>query len=161
MILSTSGSNAGIGFAIPIDAVREKSDVIIDKDRLTISSSMKRRPSRGWLGIEIVVDNAVDKVLRQKLQCTIKDSGILVLQVKPDSPAQQAGILGLTFSSGNMGVVDIGDRIIAVAGRTIENRRDLENDLKSRVEGEKLSITLENAQGDRRVVYIMLQRKPL
>lgn len=160
MILSTSGSNAGIGFAIPIDAIREKSDVIIDNDRIK-SSPMKRRPSRGWLGIEIVVDKAVDELLRKKLRTANKESGIFILKVKSGSPANQAGIKGLTFSSDNAGVIEIGDRIVALGGRTIENKRELENDLKSRVEGEQLSITVENVDGDRRVLYITLERKPL
>jgi S1-C subfamily serine protease len=161
MILTTSGSNAGIGFAIPIDAVREKSDGIIEKDRLKSSSSTKRRPSRGWLGVEIVADTAVDEALRKKLRTANKDHGVFILNVKPGSPAFDAGIQGLTFPSDDSGVMDIGDRIIALGGRTIENRRDLETDLKSRVEGEQLSITVENANGDRRVLYIALKQKPL
>ena len=168
MIVTTSGSNSGIGFAIPIDTVREKSDIIIEKDRLT-SSPSKSRPSRGWLGIEVVVDSSLDEMLRKKLIARSHGGltnvglkqGVFVLNVKQGSAASRVGIKGLTFSSDQSGVIDIGDRIVGIGGRVIENRRDLEYDIKSRVEGEQLSITVENAEGNRRVLYVTLDRKAL
>jgi Trypsin-like serine proteases, typically periplasmic, contain C-terminal PDZ domain len=51
MIVSTSGSNAGIGFAVPLDGIWDELMDVVEEDRDKCrSDGMKRR--RGWLGVE-------------------------------------------------------------------------------------------------------------
>ena len=62
------------------------------------------------------------------------------------------------FTNGN---VEIGDRIVSVGGNPIENANAFLQEMKGRVEGENLSLTLEGEGGDRRVVYVTLGQIPL
>ena len=55
----------------------------------------------------------------------------------------------------------IGDRIVAVGGRPISSREDLRDDMKTRVVGEEVSLTLEDSAGERRVVYVKLAKKTM
>jgi len=77
-ILSKSGMNAGIGFAIPINmAVRIVEDLLDDG-----------RVQRGFLGIEI---RDLSEALAKNYGVS-DATGALITYVSPDSPAQKAGI---------------------------------------------------------------------
>lgn len=77
-IVSRSGGNQGIGFAIPINLAREVLEALIDEGRVT----------RGFLGV--VIQN-VEPALARKLELP-STSGVLVAEVNPRSPADRAGI---------------------------------------------------------------------
>lgn len=97
-ILSPSGGNVGIGFAIP---AKIAADVIADlKDDGTVE--------RGWLGVGI---QPLTKNLAKALDRTDRD-GALVSTVFTDTPAQQAGLAA-------------GDLIIAIDGKAVKSVRDL------------------------------------
>jgi S1-C subfamily serine protease len=61
----------------------------------------------------------------------------------------------------NGGGIKIGDRIINVGGRDVANGKDFANEMKKRVEGEQITLTVETGEGDARVVYVTLGRIPL
>uniref|UniRef100_A0A7S2HB65 PDZ domain-containing protein n=1 Tax=Helicotheca tamesis TaxID=374047 RepID=A0A7S2HB65_9STRA len=167
MIISTSGSNAGIGFAIPGDKVRDATNEIITKDRVVTY----QRKSPGWLGIEIAGEDLAN-ILRSKMEKQKSSpqpsgangsgakvvEGVFVSAVKPDSPAKDVEMKSLVLT--DEGTVIVGDRIVAVGGKVVNSKKDLEDDMRSRVEGEKVSITVEDADGNRRVLYVTLKRKP-
>jgi serine protease Do len=97
-IYSSSGSNAGIGFAIPIDLAKQ------------IMTQLKEhgRVIRGWLGVEI---QQVTPSLAQLFNLP-KPEGALVAQVQPDTPAEKAGLKR-------------GDIILKFNGRNVNNEHAL------------------------------------
>jgi serine protease Do len=79
-ILSRSGGNQGIGFAVPSNLVRWVTDSLTKHGRV----------ERGLLGVMI---QDLTPGLSQALKLN-RNSGALVSDVTPDSPAQAAGIKG-------------------------------------------------------------------
>src|SRR5579862_6711404 len=77
-ILSRSGGNQGIGFAIPVNIARDVMDGIVKEGHVT----------RGYLGVMIQdVNPALEKEFK------LKDTqGALVSDVNPKSPAEKAGL---------------------------------------------------------------------
>lgn len=76
-IISGSGGNVGIGFAIPINMARHVMEMLIDKGHVV----------RGWLGVMI---QGIDDEMAQALN--LKEArGALVAQVLENSPAEKAG----------------------------------------------------------------------
>ncbi|MDH4379969.1 MAG: trypsin-like peptidase domain-containing protein [Vampirovibrionales bacterium] len=76
-----SGRGQNIGFAIPVNVVRNVSQTLI-------SSGTIHRP---WVGIAMTPLNAE---LAKSLGLSAATEGIVVAQVMPDSPAEKAGFLG-------------------------------------------------------------------
>ena len=105
-IYSPSGASAGVGFAIPVDTVKYIADMLIRNGQIV----------RPLLGISILDS----KQARQALGIT---KGVLILDVKPGSPAALAGLKGLRRT--DSGVIEIGDIITAIEGTPIEKEGDL------------------------------------
>jgi S1-C subfamily serine protease len=161
MILSTSGSSAGIGFAVPGDSVRENTEDIIELDKERMNRSANRK-GRGWLGIDVAVDS-LELSLQKRLTVKRKEGssvGAFVTNISPDSPLMQSKS---TFDTTTMtnGAIEIGDRIINLGGNEITNGSDLVRELKKRVEGEQIALTVENKEGEKRVVYVSLGKMPI
>jgi S1-C subfamily serine protease len=146
-IISTSGSNAGIGFAVPSDQLRPVVDRIIRQDRIKSGE----RPNQGWLGVSIVNHPEwVNSTISQKNWVTL---------VETDSPAAKVGIRSLQINES--GIVVFGDAIVVVGGNEVATFEELQSVLQKCVQGEQLNLTLEDVGGDRRVVYVVLRRKPV
>jgi S1-C subfamily serine protease len=113
------GVSAGIGFAIPIQrAVKSITDIIetgFVKRAILGISYMERNPSL---------------VESEKSGIPIIDKGVLVLDVPADSPAADAGIKGVTRNDKTKKVEQVGDIILAIDGKSINNPNDLNNILK-------------------------------
>ncbi len=77
-IYSSTGSNAGIGFAIPIDIAKQVMEQLKDHGKVV----------RGWLGVEI---QEVTPDLAQSFNLA-KPEGALVANVEKEGPALKAGI---------------------------------------------------------------------
>jgi serine protease Do len=77
-IVSTTGGNIGIGFAIPINLAKKVAD------------ELKRSGviSRGWLGM---LPGNIDNNMAEALGLSSSE-GVLVESVEPDSPAQEGGL---------------------------------------------------------------------
>lgn len=149
-IVSTSGSSAGIGFAVPSDPVQPFVAHAIRRDGRP--SLVPPRPTtRAWLGVSILKGTSQN----------------WVANVTPNSPAAMAGIQALRRgvddgdSSDRTKVVQWGDAIVAVGGNSVETYAELQAELRTRAVGEQLALTLENGvTGDKRVVYLTLQAAP-
>jgi len=142
-IITTSGSNAGIGFAIPSDRVEPVVKDIIKMDRVR----SRERPDAGYLGVGIIKTQQKDR------------PGNWIVQVDPDSPAAEVGLKGIKIEGS--GSVEYGDCIVAVAGKFVNSYYELMSELKERVVGEELALTVENGTTNkRRVVYPRLSSKP-
>ena len=159
-IVSTSGSNAGIGFAVPSDQVQPTVEKIILNDRTTSATGGAGGRGQGYLGISIVEQQVQSSISIPESNVSIPFSSQKnwVSKVEPGSPASRAGIMALRIL--DTGNVVYGDAIVALGGNNVSNFAELQNDLKSRVLGENIAVTLENAQGERRVVYLQLEARP-
>jgi serine protease Do len=97
-ILSQTGGNLGIGFAIPINLAKEILPQLIKTGKVT----------RGWLGVSIQrVTPEIAKAMGMA-----KERGALVSEVIQGSPAEKAGVRA-------------GDVITEYDGKTIERANDL------------------------------------
>ena len=106
-IYSPSGGSAGIGFAVPVEAINRVVPQIIRYGKVI-------RP-----GIGITLAN---RGITERLEI----KGALVINVQPGSTAEQAGLRGTTQV---LGGVLLGDIIIAVDGNKIEDYDDLRDEL--------------------------------
>lgn len=97
-ILSPSGGNVGIGFAIPSDTAAQIVEQLLKSGKVT----------RGWLGVQV---QGLDEDLAGSFGLA-KDEGALVGQVVKDGPAERAGLKK-------------GDVILRVNGNPIKDSRDL------------------------------------
>jgi len=103
-IVSPSGSNAGIGFSVPVDIVKW---VVPD----LIQYGAVKRPI---LGIDLVNQQIID---RMDLQ------GALVMSVAPGSAAAKGGLKPTTRS--RSGDIQMGDLIVEINGEPIKSNNDL------------------------------------
>jgi S1-C subfamily serine protease len=127
-IFSTTGMNAGVGFAIPSDTVKNSVQQILENGKV----------SRPLIGITFAPDAAVDQ---------LGISGILVLSAKPGSPAEAAGITGTQRD--DYGRLVLGDIIIGVNSIPVNNSSDLFRVLNACKVGDMLD--LEMLRGDAKV----------
>jgi serine protease Do len=97
-ILSPSGGNLGIGFAVPSNMVRTVMDQIITTGKVT----------RGYLGVTIQ-DITPDLVKALKLQTS---HGALIGDVDPNGPAAKSGLQS-------------GDVVLEINGKGINDSREL------------------------------------
>lgn len=161
MIISTSGSSAGIGFAVPGDSVRESTENIIDMDKEKYNRRSNRK-GRGWLGVDVALES-LESSLRKRVvtevdrECCV---GAFVTSIASDSPLKQSESR-IEVTAINNGKVSLGDRIIYFGGNEISNGSDLVKELKGRVEGEQITLTVEGKDKEKRVVYVTLGKMPI
>ena len=130
-ILSQSGGSEGIGFAIPSNIVK------------TVYAQIRKEGHvhRGQIGISA---QTITPALAKGLSLP-RDWGVLVADVEPDGPAESAG-------------VKVGDMILSVNGKPMENARQLQVDVYQRAMGDKLHLALlrggDNLKADVEVVEL-------
>ncbi|WP_201830773.1 S1C family serine protease [Microvirga zambiensis] len=117
-IFSPSGTNAGIGFAIPVDVVNRVVPELISKGRVPTP------------GIGIV---AGDETLAAQLGV----NGVIVAGVVPGSPAEQAGLRGVDARAGV-----IGDIIVGAEDEPVRRLSDLTDKLEKVRVGDKVKLTI-------------------
>ena len=158
-IVTTSGSSAGIGFAVPSDQVQPVVDEIVRKDRLDNTALGSRQ---GWLGLSIVDQPGIGANLSQAATNETETLSVVstwVSKVEPNSPASNAGIRPLRIETDTARVV-YGDAIVAIGGNEVTTLIEIQKQLQDRVVGEQLAITLQDSTGEKRVVYAMLSSRP-
>ncbi|MDR3089932.1 MAG: DegQ family serine endoprotease [Desulfobulbaceae bacterium] len=114
-IFSRSGGYMGIGFAIPINMVKEIQKQLLASGKVT----------RGWLGVSI---QDVDENLAQSFGLK-KAGGVLVSDVQDGTPAAKAGLRQ-------------GDVIIKLNGAELADMADLRNRVAMLAPGSKADLTL-------------------
>ncbi|HEX9180732.1 MAG TPA: trypsin-like peptidase domain-containing protein [Burkholderiales bacterium] len=114
-ILSRTGGNIGIGFAIPTSLARQVMEQIIQTGAVT----------RGWIGVEV-----------QDLTAELSDSfrvpggkGVLIAGVIPGSPADQSG-------------VKRGDVLVAVEGKPVADASGMLNLIAALEPGRPAGLTV-------------------
>jgi S1-C subfamily serine protease len=129
-IYAPSGTNAGIGFAIPINTARRAAEDLI-------ATGHVRHASLGAEG------RAVWPELADALHLGI-DQGILIERVTPGGPAAQAGVRGGTRSvlAGLQELRIGGDVLVAFNGKELTSQMDLNLMLNRARPGEMATLTI-------------------
>lgn len=117
-IFSPSGSNAGIGFAIPVDVVNRIVPELIRNGRVPTP------------GIGIV---AGDEAVATRLGV----EGVIVVRTAPGSPAERAGLRGVDAAGGTLG-----DVIVGAAGKPVRRLADLTQQLEQIGIGRKVTLSV-------------------
>ena len=147
-IISGSGTFAGVGFVIPSDTVKRELPDLIAKGTYM----------HPWLGVSgIDINLAIAQYIGLE-----KPQGFLIIDVIPDSPADQAGLQGGTQS------VVIGGQIIKIGGDVVVGIDDLPvrklNDLVVYVErnkrpGDQVTLTVIR-EGLQQLIDLTLGARP-
>jgi S1-C subfamily serine protease len=147
-IKSTSGGGEGVGFAVPIDAIKRSLDMLRDGGQARYA----------YLGVSSVelYPQLVDHF---KLDV---DKGAWVQDVNAGGPAEHAGIHGgggesefqaQTYRNG-------GDVITKVAGKPVENSAELANVIANFKPGDEVPLEI-HRNGDTREIKVKLGERPL
>ena len=147
-IKSQSGGGEGVGFAIPVDAVRRSIRALREKGRVDY----------GYLGVETLT---IWPQLADRLDLTV-DTGALVERVVEDSPAEDAGLEAGTEQISFQGQSEIaigGDLIVGVNGEEFTREHDLADEISDHSAGDRVRLTLLR-DGERRTVEVQLGRRP-
>jgi S1-C subfamily serine protease len=146
-IRSRSGGGEGVGFAVPVDAVRRSLRELSERGRVDY----------GYLGVGSQV---LYPQLAERLDLNV-GAGALVQEVEKDSPAEDAGIKAgddeITFQG--RPVPTGGDVIVAVDGKRLTLHRDLADVISSKSAGDRVRLQFLR-DGERRAVVVTLGRRP-
>jgi S1-C subfamily serine protease len=124
-IYSPSGASAGIGFAIPVNTVKDVVPQLISYGRVL----------HPIIGVELASDSWIRR---------FKILGVPVVHVYPGLPAAQAGMVGARRVSRQQ--VELGDIITHIEGREVRSRDDYLNELENHQPGDR--ITIRTRRGD-------------
>ena len=112
-IISRSGGNVGIGFAVPTEIAGSIMNQILDFGEVR----------RGLLGVSI---NPIDAAAAEALGAPVS-SGAIITVITPDSAAEKAGLL-------------VGDIVVEVNRKEIGDARELRNAIGLMSVGDKVAI---------------------
>ena len=131
-LISPTGGNVGIGFAIPAEQARP----VIDALR------RGERPERGYIGVSL---QPLDEGIADSLGLP-RNRGELIRGVQPGSPAARAGI-------------EQGDVVITVNGRPVTPDETLSYLVSSQPVGSRVPVELIR-NGQRRTVTLVVAERP-
>src|ERR687886_1538258 len=144
-IFSSTGVYSGVGFAIP-------SNTIAKEVPLLIKNGSYAHP---WLGIS---GGKITPDLANASGLPTNYKGVLVASVQPDSPADNAGLKGLTQD--DSGATQTGDIITAVDGHPVKQIDDIINYIESQKNvGDNIKLTV-NRNGQIMELTATLQTRP-
>jgi len=148
-IETDSGANNGVGFAVPISAVKRS------------LAQLERNGSVEYAYVGVSTQ-ALYPQLAAKLGLNT-DHGGLVAEVIPGGPADKAGLKGggekvrfqgIPYQAG-------GDTILAVNGHQIVEPDDLARYISDFQPGEKVELAVLHENGDRETVEVTLSKRPV
>jgi S1-C subfamily serine protease len=134
MILSNVGQNAGIGFAIPINAAKAVLNDLVTLGRV-------RRPA---LGVSTI---PVGPELAEQMGLPV-DFGLLIVKVLPGQAAERAGLRGGSERAylGNIPIMLGGDLIVAIDGENVQDQQDLAQVMNAHRAGDTVKVTVYRAK---------------
>jgi VCBS repeat-containing protein len=144
----TGDGNVGIGFAIPIDLVKQVASQIMNGGEV----------QHAWLGVQLT---DVDPTLASQVKIGT-DHGAMVANVTQGSPAQKAGLQGATGETTINGQTYAigGDVIVKANGQDITSVKDLQAVVSSLKPGDKLELEVKASDGASRTVTATLGNQP-
>jgi len=117
MIISPSGASAGLGFSVPVDAVK-----------LTVPQLIKHgKVIRPGLGIGIMPNQ-------------FEEGGLIITHVSPGSGAKKAGLKGLVQD--RYGKRYLGDILLKVAGKDVNTYNDIFHILNDYKVGDTITVII-------------------
>jgi len=122
MIFSTSGSSAGLGFAVPVDTVKLIAPELIQHGRII----------RPGLGIGILPEN-----LKQRLG--VYEEGVIISHIDETGAAAKAGLEGM--KQDRFGRVILGDIILSIDGKKVSSLDDIYHALEQYKIGDAVEVT--------------------
>jgi S1-C subfamily serine protease len=147
-IKSTSGGGEGVGFAVPIDAVKRSVGMLRDDGEARYA----------YLGVSSV---ELYPQLVDKFDLDV-DKGAWVQQVNADAPAEKAGIRGgddtVEFQAQQFRTG--GDIITSVAGNPVEDSADLADEIANFKPGDTVPLEV-HRDGDTKEIRVKLGERPL
>jgi S1-C subfamily serine protease len=146
-IETETGGNVGIGFAIPINTVKEVVSQLIEGGKV----------EHAYLGIEMAT---IDDTVAETFNLPV-DQGVLVMRVHDDSPAERAGLKGGTTPVVVEGESYLlgGDVITKADDEEIESADELGDIVASKKPGEELEVEVDR-KGETETITITLGRRP-
>ena len=164
MILPSVGANGqagniGIGFAVP-SSLLQKALPDLQKGGLTglyaQTQNIQQKPRIGISGPNV---GDFPQAVRQTL--SLPDHGVAVMQVAPNSPAEQAGLKGPTRQAqlNGQSIPAREDVIVAADGTDVHTVQDLQRIVLAKSAGDTVTLTVSN-NGNTRQVEITLQVVP-
>jgi 2-alkenal reductase len=147
LIYSTSGSNAGIGFAVPVNAVKRVIPALITDGSY----------ADPWLGISGL---SLSPMIAEALELPV-DRGIMLRNVIAEGPAAKAGLRGSDRTvESEIGTIPAGgDIIVSLDGQVIRDMDDLINNLSERLVGRTVNVGIIRA-GEQATVEVTLEERP-
>jgi len=134
-IFSTSGSSAGIGFAIPVDTVRRLVPQLIEHGK----------PIQPDIGASWLADGVAAR---------FGLSGAVVYEVLDGSPADRAGLRGIRVDRWDR--IHLGDVVVAADGKPVDSSDELLHAFETAGVGKTVTLSVER-DGRRRDVTVQLQ----
>jgi len=147
VILSPSGGNIGIGFAIPVNTLKFILNDLIREGRV-------RRPWLGISGQEITPD------LAEALELPV-GRGVLVAETARGGPADRAGLRGGNRVAvvGRYRFLVGGDVITAIDGQAVESALDINRILYKKRPGETVEVTYYRGRQKRTLQVALAERR--
>jgi S1-C subfamily serine protease len=139
--------NVGVGFAVPVNTVRQITSQLIETGEV----------ERAFLGIEM---QTITPELAESFRLPV-ERGVLIAAVRPESPAEDAGLRGgdtqamVNGQSLTLG----GDVIVEVDGQAIEDADQLRQIVLAKRPGDSIDLTV-NRDGESVSFTIELGRQP-
>jgi S1-C subfamily serine protease len=148
-IESSSGSGSGVGFAVPVNAIKHSVEQLRSNGKVDYA----------FLGVST---QDVYPQLGERFHLGT-DRGAWVQEVSPGGPAAKAGLHGggsheVRFQAA--GYNPGGDVIVAVAGRPVRNAADLAASLEPLRPGQEAQVDIVRG-GRRKTVSVTLGKRPL
>jgi len=145
-IASPSGSNAGIGFAVPVDTVNRAVPQMIANYR----PGQIGQPTRSVLGVNLVNPMANRQITRE-----MNSKGVVVAGVQAGSDAEKVGIVGITFDPQTRQPKAVGDIITSIDGRSVTSPEEIYAVLFRFDPGQTVKVKLWNNSREREVEIIL------
>jgi len=152
-IISPSGANAGIGFAVSANTVRRVVPELIARGYYP----------HPWLGINSIPLSArAAEAFREAGMDVPVDKGLLVLEVVPSGPADTAGIRGgdRIVRFGRYNIPLDGDILVALDGQPLQTSRDLTLYLDTQAQIDQTVMLTIIRDGEEQVIEATLQERP-
>jgi putative serine protease PepD len=144
---ATGGGNVGIGFAVPINTVKEVVSQILESGRV----------EHAYLGVSV---QAIDDQLAETFRLPV-DEGVLVVDVVEGSPADKAGLKGGDQQVVVEGVSYVlgGDIVTAADGEAVATPDDLRRLIMEKNPGDTMTLDIRRGES-KRTVSVTLGRLP-
>jgi serine protease Do len=148
-LLAESAGFVGLGFAVPVDLVRETLPALVAGELTDVTT-------RARLGIAGMGVDAYPEAVRESMD--LPETGVAVAAVEPNSPAADAGLRGAQFEVMAEGISLPGgmDVIVAIDGEDIVSPNALQQVVFEHEEGDVITLVVFR-DGERREVELKLR----